>query len=157
MTAFGLGVYLFQQTGLATPGSLVTLLGFLPTVLLGLITGVLADRYDRRLLMIMGDSFSIIGLLIILVPFMKGSLLLGHIYLGVSISAIFSSLVEPAFNSTITDLVSVEQYSKASGLVQLSSSAKFLISPLLAGILLRHWDIRLILILDISTIFLYYQ
>ncbi len=54
LTSFGLGVYIFNQTGSAASMGVVTLLGFLPTLLLGVPAGVLADRYDRRLLMMIG-------------------------------------------------------------------------------------------------------
>lgn len=46
LTAFGLGVYVYQQTHLASATALVSLLALLPTVLLGPVAGVLADRYD---------------------------------------------------------------------------------------------------------------
>ena len=48
LTSFGLGVYVYQQTGSAGSMALVTLLAFLPTLLLSVPAGVLADRYDRR-------------------------------------------------------------------------------------------------------------
>ena len=51
LTSFGLGVYVFRQTGSAADMALVTLLGFLPSFLLSIPAGVLADRYDRRLLL----------------------------------------------------------------------------------------------------------
>lgn len=54
LTSFGLGVYVFNQTGSAASMALVTLLTFLPTLLFSVPAGVLADRYDRRLLMMMG-------------------------------------------------------------------------------------------------------
>ena len=57
LTSFGLGVYVFRQTGSAASMALVTLLAFLPTLLLSVSAGVLADRYDRRLLMIGGRLF----------------------------------------------------------------------------------------------------
>ena len=44
LTSFGLGVYIFQKTGSAASMALVTLLGFLPTLLLSVPAGVLADR-----------------------------------------------------------------------------------------------------------------
>ena len=53
LTSFGLGVYVFQKTGSAASTALVTLLAFLPTLLLSVPAGVLADRYDRRLLMML--------------------------------------------------------------------------------------------------------
>lgn len=56
MTSFGLGVYIFQQTGKASFMALVTLLAFLPSLLLSPLAGVLADRYDRRILMALGTA-----------------------------------------------------------------------------------------------------
>lgn len=153
LTAFGLGVYIFQQTGKTSLMALVTLLGFLPSLLLSIPAGVLADRYDRRLLMVIGDSFSAIGLLFILFCLRNGTAQVWQIGIGVAINSIFASLLEPSYQATISDLLTPEQYSKASGLVQISSSAKYLISPILAGFLLAVWDIRLILILDICTFF----
>lgn len=153
LTAFGLGVYIYQQTASVTSMSLVTLLAFLPALLLSAPAGVLADRYDRRLLMIAGDGLSIIGLLFILWCITNGGAQLWQICVGVSISAVFSSLIEPAYKATVTDMLAPEQYSKASGLMQLSGAAKYLISPVLAGWLLIVADIQLLLILDICTIF----
>lgn len=154
LTSFGLGVYIFQQTGKASLMALVTLLAFLPSLLLGPIAGVLADRYDRRLLMILGDSLSAVGLLFILVSMLQGEARLWQICVGVTISSVFASLLEPAYKATITDLLNPEQYSKASGLVQIAGSAKYLISPVLAGFLLTVSDIRLLLFLDICTFFI---
>lgn len=153
LTSFGLGVYIFQQTGRASYMALVTLLAFLPSLLLSAPAGVLADRYDRRLLMVLGDSLSAIGLIFILLCLLDGKASVWQICIGVTISSMFSSLLEPAYKATITDLLTPEQYSKASGMVQIASSAKYLISPVLAGFLLTVSDIRLLLVLDIGTFF----
>lgn len=58
------------------------------------------------------------------------------ICVGVAVSSIFTSLMEPAFKATITDLLSVEDFAKASGMVQIANSAKLIISPAIAGLLL---------------------
>lgn len=153
LTSFGLGIYVFQQTGKASAMALVTLLSFMPSLLLSSFAGVLADRYDRRLLMVLGDSLSAIGILFILFSMLQGEAQLWQICVGVTISSIFSSLLDPAYKATVTDLLSKEQYTKASGLVQVAGSAKFLISPVIAGLLLTVSDIKLLLIIDICTAF----
>lgn len=153
LTTFGLGVYLFQQTGKASLMALITLLGFLPALLLSIPAGVLADRYDRRLLMVIGDSFSAMGLLFILFCMRNGEAQIWQICVGITISSVFTSLLEPSYKATISDLLTPEQYSKANGLVQIAGSAKYLVSPILAGLLLAVWDVRLLLILDICTFF----
>jgi MFS family permease len=154
LSSFGLGVYVFNLTGSAGSMALVTLLAFLPTLLLSAPAGVLADRYDRRLLMMIGDGLSALGLVYILVCMMRGCAGLYQICLGVFISSVFSSLLEPSYKATITDLLTPEEYAKASGMVSLAGSARYLISPLLAGLLLETGSIRLLLMIDICTFFL---
>ena len=151
MTAFALSVYVYQTTGSATYVSLITLLAYLPTVLLSPLGGVLADRYDRRLLMIIGDLFSGLGLAYVLWNIQAGSNSMLPICIGVTFNAVFVALLEPSFRATITELLTEEEYARASGMVQIAGNAKFLISPALAGILLAVADIRLILLIDIGT------
>lgn len=153
LTAFGLGVYVFEQTGKASATALVTLLAFLPSLLLSAPAGVLADRYDRRLLMMLGDSLSGLGLVFILICMFRGEAELWQICVGVTISSVFSSLLDPAYKATVTDLLTEEQYTKASGFVQVAGSAKYLISPVIAGFLLTVSNIKLLLIIDICTFF----
>ncbi|MBR2682517.1 MAG: MFS transporter [Atopobiaceae bacterium] len=154
LTSFGLGVYVFNQTHSAGSMALVTLLAFLPTLLLSAPAGVLADRYDRRLLMMLGDGLSALGLFYILICMTAGEAKLWQICVGVSVSSVFSSLLEPSYRATITDLLTPGEYSKASGMVSLAGSARYLVSPLLAALLLDVSGIRLILLIDIATFFL---
>ena len=151
LTSFGLGVYIFQQTGSAASMAVVTLLGFLPTLFLSVPAGVLADKYDRRLLMMIGDGCSALGVIYILICMFNGGASLPQICIGVFVSAVFSSLLEPAYRATVSDILSKEQFSKASGLVSLAGSARYLVSPLIAGLLLAVSDVKLLLIIDIST------
>jgi len=154
LSSFGLGVYVFNLTGSAGSMALVTLLAFLPTLLLSAPAGVLADRYDRRLLMMIGDGLSAFGLIYILICMITGGARLYQICIGVFISSVFSSLLEPSYKATVTDLLTPEEYSKASGMVSLAGSARYLISPLLAGLLLEAGGIKLLLMIDICTFFL---
>ena len=154
LTSFGLGLYIFQQTGSAADMALLSLLGFLPGVLLKVPAGVLADRYDRRLLMMLGDGLSGLGVLFILICMLRGDAALWQIYVGTTISSVFSALLEPSFTATITDLLTKEQYSKANGLLSMAGSSRYLFSPVIAGFLLAVSDIKLILIIDICTFFL---
>lgn len=154
LTSFGLGVYIFNKTGSAAGMALVTLLGFLPTLVLNVPAGVLADRYDRRMLMMIGDGCSAIGILFILIAMLMGEASLVQICIGVFISSVFSALLEPSYRATITDILTKEEYSKASGLVSLAGSARYLFSPIIAGFLLGIFDVKLLLIIDICTFFL---
>lgn len=154
LTSFGLGVYVFNQTGSAAGMALITLLGFLPTFLFSVPAGVLADRYDRRILMMIGDGFSAFGILYILICMLQGPVAVWQIGIGVFVSATFQALLAPAYQATVTDLLTKEEYSRASGMVNIAGSSRYLISPMLAGFLLTIGDVKLLMIIDICTFFL---
>jgi len=154
LTGFGLSVHVFQKTGSAGSMALVALLAFLPKLLMSVPAGVIADRHDRRLLMIMGDGLSALGLAYILACMLQGEAALYQICIGVFVSSLFSSLLEPSYRATVTDLLTREEYSKASGMVSVAESARYLISPVIAGFLLAVSDIKLLLLIDICTFFL---
>ena len=151
MTAFALSVYIYEKTGSVSYVSLITLLSFMPSIVLSPIGGLLADRYDRRLLMIIGDLFSGLGLVYILWNIQAGEKSIVPIFVGITFSSIFTSLLEPSYRATLTDILEEENYAKASGLIQAAGSAKYLISPVIAGMILSVADIRVILLLDILT------
>ena len=151
MTAFALSVYIYEKTGSVSYVSLITLLSFMPSIVLSPIGGLLADRYDRRLLMIIGDLFSGLGLVYILWSIQAGEKSIVPIFIGITFSSIFTSLLEPSYRATLTDILEEENYAKASGLIQAAGSAKYLISPVIAGMILSVADIRVILLLDILT------
>ena len=99
------------------------------------------------------ESFccSALGIIYILICMMHGEASLLQICIGVFVSSVFSSLLEPSYRATVSDLLTREEFSKANGLVSLAGSARYLISPLVAGLLLSVSDVKLLLIIDIST------
>ena len=149
LTAFALGIYVFELTGSATKYSMILLAAFLPSLLLKPIGGTLSDRINRQFLMILGDLGSAAGLIFIIMMMLLGMNDLWVIYLGTVISSIFVAFQNPAYKASVTDLVDKAFYSKASALMQLAESAKFLISPIVAGYLLKIMDIKGIIFIDI--------
>lgn len=151
MTAFALGVYVYNKTGSATGFAMVVLSLFLPSILLRPAGGVLADRFDRRLMIILGDTGSAAGILFLLVTFMNGDPALWKIYSGVTVTSAFTAIQNPAYRASLTDMLTEEQFSRGSGLIQLASSAQHLISPALAGLLLAVSSVEMIMIIDLLT------
>ena len=153
LTSFGLNVYVFEQSQSALACSIVTLCAFLPMVLLTPFSGVLADKFSRKNLMLIGDSFSAVCVLVLLVMVITKNDNVVMICICVFCSSIFSSLMDPSYKAAVTDLLTADQFSKAGGLIQLASAAKFLISPIIAGIIIKLEGINTILLIDICTFF----
>ncbi len=151
MTAFALAVHIYRQTQAVAAVATVMLCLFLPAILLRPLGGLLADRFDRRMLIVLGDLGSACGVFFILFSVLAGTLAPWRIYGGVAVSSVFVALQNPAYKSSVTDLLPEEHYSRASALVQLASSAQHLVSPMLAGLLLTAGGLVPILLIDLST------
>ena len=151
LTAFSMGIFAFNHTKSATAYSLTVLFAFLPAYLLKPIGGALSDRFDRRIMMIIGDLGSALGLMFILLMFFAGIHELWVIYLGVAASSVFVALQNPAYKASLTDLLDEKAYAKGSGLMQLSEAARFVFSPIIAGFLMLILKIEYILMIDIVT------
>lgn len=151
MTGFALGVHVFTRTGSATGFGLVVAALFVPSIVLRPLGGVLADRYDRRLLIISGDLGSAAAVLFLLWSLAAGELSVGRIYLGVALSSACSALQNPAYKASVSDLLGAEHYARAGGMMQFAEAAQHLLAPMAAGLLLVTAGLEVILLIDAAT------
>lgn len=151
LTTFTLGVFVYKTTNSATSSAMIMFCSSVPTLILRPIGGVFADRFDRRLLMIIGDLGSAGGLGFIFICMLTGDVQMWQIYTGAIISSVFSAFHNPAYKASVTDFVPEEMYGQASGLMQLASTSQYLVSPSLAGILFSILDMKYVIMIDMST------
>jgi DHA3 family macrolide efflux protein-like MFS transporter len=150
ISSFGIQIYVFKLTGTALSVSIAVLCAFLPQTLLGPLAGSLADRFDRRFMMIASNALAACALAMLLVVIHNGAPM-WQIYTCIFLQSVSLSARDPAYKSTVSDLLSEDEYSRASGMVQFASSAQYLLSPFIAGILFAHFSISLLIIVDIFS------
>lgn len=128
---------MFERTNSSTNVALITLCAFLPSLLLSPLGGVLADKFDRRLMMILGDYLSAIGLVYILVSMLTGEIAIWQIYFGVTISSVFSSLslANTGADVLVRKNIPNEIQGRAWALIGLISQMGFVVAYALGGIL----------------------
>lgn len=152
ITMFALGIHVLKLTGNTSSYVYILLSVFLPSFLLKPLGGILADRHDRRIMMIIGDIGASIGLIFIFIMMSLNLIEIWHFYFGIILSSIFTALQQPAYKALVTDLLDEKNYAKASGLMQLATSSQFLISPFIAGILIFYVEIQYVFLIDVSTL-----
>jgi MFS family permease len=151
LTGFILGIWAYQRTGSVQVFALTALAGTLPTLLLSPLAGVLVDRRDRRLVMLLSDIGSAAVTLAIALLFFAGSLELWQIYAATALNAACRAFHWPAYSAATTLLVPKEQLGRANGLVQMSQALGQIIAPALAGALLQLSSLGVILAIDLAT------
>lgn len=132
----GLLWIMLELTGSNAATGLVAMAGYLPTLLFGLYAGALADRFDRRRLMMFADMVRVAMVLLIPLLYFTGGLtglLLGAFTFLI---AIFNSLFLPARDSLVPQITSEQQLRQANSLIQTSWQFSLLLGPALAGLLI---------------------
>lgn len=154
LTAFVLGVWLYETTGLATAFSWMALAAALPGVLLSPVAGVLVDRWNRRTVMVLADAGAAVGTVVLIWLAFQGQLAVVWIYLVVAVSAAFGSLQFPAFSAAIPMMVPKDQLGRANGFMEAGTAAARLLAPLTAGFLLAAIGLAGVFTIDLVTFFL---
>ncbi len=154
LTGFGLAVWIYEQTGQATPFALTVMFGNLPQVLLSPFAGALVDRWNRRIVMIVADTGSALITLVFFLLLAFGQLAIWQIYVGVILSSVLASFQEPAYAASITMLVPKKDLPRANGLMQMGQALQMLVAPVLAGVLFVSIGLRGIIMIDAVTFLL---
>jgi MFS transporter, DHA3 family, macrolide efflux protein len=111
----------------------VLVVGFLPTILVGLTLGPLIDRLERRKLMVVADLVRAVvffGLVFV------GSA--GGIVALAFVAGLATGFFRPAVYAGIPNLVPEEELADANALLQTVENASWAIGPILGGLLTRR-------------------
>ena len=153
LTGFGLSVWIYTQTGEATPFALNAFFYNLPRILLAPVAGSIADRYNRRKIMILADSASALVTLGAVLLLFGGNLQIWHIYLISFLASVLGAFQEPAYSASVTMIVPKKDLARAGGIQQMGGAVQSILIPLLAGVLYAAVGLRGIILIDFATYF----
>ena len=125
--------------------------GFLPTFFLSPFAGVWADRYNRKKLIMLSDSFIAITTLILAILFLMGYESMGLLFVMSALRAVGTGIQTPAIGAFLPQLVPEDQLTKVNGINGSIQSMVMLISPMLSGALLSFASIKVIFFIDVVT------
>ncbi|MGW0860133.1 MFS transporter, partial [Streptomyces sp. NPDC002690] len=136
MQGVALDWFVFDLTHSGTAVGWAAGLQFAPVLLFGLWGGVLADRYDRRSLLLWAQSLYAVQAVLLTVAVLSGHAPLWSVYLlSFGLGCVFA-VENPARLSFVTELVGPSLIPNAAGLNILSLNAARLIGPAIAGVLI---------------------
>lgn len=151
MTGIAVGIWLFNEIGDASPLLIAAFFAELPGMVMGSITGILADRYDKRWVIMLGDAGQAIGTVLLLVTLATGTFALWHLYAAMLLQGIFAMIQAPASQSAITMLVPDNHRDRANGIRELGFPLAGVIAPVLVGLLYSIAGVVGVIIVDLVT------
>ena len=153
LTAFALGVWVYDETQSVFWLAITQVAFSAPQVLFSPWAGVLADRWNRRTVMILSDVGAGSAVLAAGILYLTNRL---EPWMVIPINfwmAAFIALMWPAYTASITLLVPKEHYGRANGFVQLGEALTQIAGPAVAGALYVSIRLGNMALIDFVTYF----
>jgi len=122
----------------------------IPQIIFGLVGGVMADRWDRKAVMIGSDVLR--GVIVLSILLVNGAEQLWILYLAAAGLALMGVFFYPARNAAIPNLVPANLLLAANSLIQGSYIIGLIVGPVIAGATVELW-MPLAIIFDSVTFF----
>lgn len=154
LTQFAMIWYVTVQTSSGVWVSAMTVAAYLPQFLISFFSGVWADRYSRKKLIILSDALIAVAtvLLAVLFPLIPGGtpILLSLVVIS-AIRSVGTGIQTPAVNAAIPQLVPEDQLMKFNGINSTVQSLVQFAAPAAAGTILSWGTLRAALMIDITS------
>ncbi|MEF9945274.1 MAG: MFS transporter [Lachnospiraceae bacterium] len=138
---FALPLYLLNQTGSATLFGIVSALSFLPMILLTPIGGIVADRVNKRNVMVTLDLLTAILMLVFFLLLGKVDLVLLLIITLMLLYGI-QGAYQPTVQASMPLLHGKENLLTANAIINQVSALAGLLAPIIGGILFGLWGLK---------------
>lgn len=146
---FAIILWLSFETKSAEVLAFAAIAAMLPQSVLGLFTGIFIDRWKRKRVMIMADSFIAFCTLILAVLFYLDVAKLGHVYILLALRSVGSAFHMPAMQASVPLLAPKSELIRIAGINQIIQSACNIAGPALAALFISFMEMTNILLLDV--------
>ena len=147
---FAIVLWLSLETGSAEVLAFATMAALLPQSVLGLFTGIFIDRWKRKRVMIMADSFIAFCTLILAVLFYFDLAKISRIYVLLALRSVGSAFHMPAMQASVPLLAPKSELMRIAGINQVIQSVCNIAGPALAGLFITMMKMTNILLLDVA-------
>lgn len=141
--------WLSMETRSAEVLAYATIATLLPQLVIGPVTGVFIDRWNRRLIMITSDIFIAVCSLGMAVMFASGEVKTVYIYLLLVMRSLGSAFHVPAMQASVPLLAPEDQLMRISGINQVIQSVSVIAGPALAALMINVLDMTWVIMTDV--------
>lgn len=124
--------------------------GFVPQMIMSLFSGAWADKYNKKLLIILSDAFTAVVTLALALTFGAGYQHLWVLFVASALRSIGTGIQQPVIGAFLPEIVPQDKLLKINGINQSIMGAVMLIAPMIAGALIKI-HITYLFYIDIVT------
>ncbi|HEY5730921.1 MAG TPA: MFS transporter [Anaerolineales bacterium] len=153
MSHFALSLWMYEKTESATAMGLMQVFFITPFLIMSVPAGVMVDRYNRKLMMMLSDFAAILATGMVFILYVLGMLEFWHLYVAAVLNGLGNTFQWPAYSAAISTMVPKEQLGRANGLMSLMEAGPGVLAPILAGALYPLIGLTGLLGIDVATFF----
>jgi MFS family permease len=151
IAGFAVTYYIWTSTHDAALVGFTGLAQFLPLLVFALVGGHLADRVDRRKVVLFTRIGQLAASAAMAAAVISGTHLLAPIYLLLALQSGLSSFAAPAAKAFVPRIVAADQLGAGLALSNLEMQAALLVSPFVAGLAISAWGVNGCFVFDAVT------
>lgn len=145
---FAVGLYVLNQTGSGLSFAITLILGMIPTVIIMPFAGVLADRLNRKFIVILMDFLNAALLFGLYMLTLLSPLNLFQIYLSTFIMTIFTTVFAVSMEAALPDIVSGQKLLTMNSLSKIVNSLSLILGPVIGGLIYALTDIQFFILIN---------
>lgn len=151
MTSFALIIWSYQQQGSALTTALLSVSSYAPYVIMSIFAGALSDKWNKKVTMLVSDSFAALCTVTVLFLLQIGRLEIWHLYCLNALNGLMNTVQQPAADVTISLLTPKKHYQKISGMRSFSNSIVSIATPIIATTIFAVFNIQAVIVFDLVT------
>jgi len=151
LVQYAISWYITLETQSGAMMTFSIIFGMLPTFFISPFAGVWADRYNRKVLIIIADSAIALTTLAAAVAFLSGYRGYWILFAALIIRAVGGGIQSPAASALLPALVPQDKLMRVNGVFSSIQSAIMLVSPMISAALLTFSSIENIFFIDVVT------
>lgn len=151
---FALGLYVLKLTGSALSFAVTLILGIIPMIIINPFAGVIADKFNKKKLIVSMDLLN--GILLILVYVLSHiyGLNLWLIYVTTFLMTVFTTFFGVGLEAAKPNMVSDRMLMNINSISRIIDSVSSIMGPMLGGVVFALFDIRTFIIINGITFIL---
>jgi DHA3 family macrolide efflux protein-like MFS transporter len=142
--------YLTKEYESAAILSISTILGILPMVILGMFSGGIIDRFNRKSILMLSDIFvAFFALMLFISGIFQKDLPLALVFLALFVRSSGQAFQKPTIQAMIPTLVAESDLTRANGQVSATEAINVVLAPIISATLFTFFDIHQLMLFDI--------
>ncbi len=151
MTNYALIVWSYTAKGSALTTALLSVCSYAPYVIMSIFAGSLSDKWNKKVTMLVSDTFAALCTISIFVLLKTDRLEIWHLYCLNALNGLMNTVQQPASDVAITLLTPKKHYQKVSGLRSFSNALISILTPIIATAVLSFANLQTIIYIDLFT------